>query len=278
MRQRDASTDEIRRDIAQTRARIGETVEALGAQLNPSLLKQRVKDSVHEATIGKVQNMASETKDRVVNSGRGLVQVVRDNPIPAAMIAGGLGWLLFGRRSSDERRPLEGRAVGAVVDLEEDEGSITTYDDVYNEHASPPEGTTSRAGSSVRGAAESVAAGARSATERVASSTQDAARAVGRTAREQGARVADSYEENPLILGAIAVAAGLAVGFAMPATQRESRLMGMKRDELLDSVKEKASEAKEKVQSAVARTKSEVQSTITDVAREELGAIGGAQT
>ena len=262
MRQRDASTDQIRKDIAQTRERIGETVEALGAQLNPSLLKQRVKDSVREATIGKVQNMASETKDKVVSSGRGLVHVVRDNPIPAAMIAGGLGWLLFGRRSSEEprRRPIEGRAVGEFDDVAESQGAVTTYDDAYYEHAPAREGAVSRASSSVRGAAENVA-----------SSAQDAARGVGRTARQQGARVADSFEDNPLILGAIAVAAGLAVGFTMPATQRESRLMGTKRDELLDSVKEKASEAKEKVQHAVSRTKSEVQSTITEVAREEFG-------
>ena len=102
----EATSGAIRADIERTRERLGETVEALGAQLNPTHLKQRVKDSVREATIGRVQHMASMTRDRINETGRGLAQTIRDNPLPAAVAAGGIGWLLLSTRESRQRPAL----------------------------------------------------------------------------------------------------------------------------------------------------------------------------
>src|SRR5687768_1518629 len=96
----------IRAEIEQTRARLGDTVEALGAQLNPTNLKQRVKDGVREATIGRVQHMASNTRDRISETGRGLAQTIRDNPVPAALAATGISWLLFNRERASSPRSL----------------------------------------------------------------------------------------------------------------------------------------------------------------------------
>jgi ElaB/YqjD/DUF883 family membrane-anchored ribosome-binding protein len=264
---KDPSTAEIRADIARTRERMGETVEALGAQLNPSLLKQRVKDSVREATIGRVQDMASNTKNKVVNSGRGLVNVVRENPIPAAMIAGGLGWIIFGRRAGARQE------VRTVADLEADVDLYEYESASVGGQASIArgDGASAQAGSRERSAKERITSSAQNVARSVGDKAQDLASGVGNTARAGGERVADTFEENPLVLGALAAAAGLAVGFAFPSTQRESQIMGSKRDELVDTVREKASEAKDRVQSAVERTKSEVKSTIGEVARDEFG-------
>src|SRR5687768_14763010 len=98
---RPEQTAAIRDDIERTRDRMGDTIEALGERLNPARIKQQVKENIREATIGKVQNMANNAKHRVEEGGRGLVATIRENPIPAAMIVGGLGWLLFARRSGD---------------------------------------------------------------------------------------------------------------------------------------------------------------------------------
>src|SRR5689334_13273089 len=101
MRQDDSSDSAaaIRADIESTRARMGETLEALGTRLNPDRLKQQAKDTVREATIGRVETMARNTVDRATSAGRSAATVVRENPIPVAMIVAGIGWLAMrGRR------------------------------------------------------------------------------------------------------------------------------------------------------------------------------------
>jgi hypothetical protein len=62
---------------------------------------------------------------------------------------------------------------------------------------------------------------------------------------------------------------GLAVGMTLPATEKESRIMGSKRDELMDKAKDAISETKDKVRSAAERAVPEVRDTLKEVAREE---------
>ncbi|HUE95345.1 MAG TPA: DUF3618 domain-containing protein [Longimicrobiaceae bacterium] len=93
------STVAIEEEIQRTRERMGQTVEALGKRLNPDRLKHEVRQNIREATIGKVENMARIAADRVDETGHSLMDNIRENPIPAAMVGIGLGWLLMnGRR------------------------------------------------------------------------------------------------------------------------------------------------------------------------------------
>ena len=46
----------------------------------------------------------------------------------------------------------------------------------------------------------------------------------------------ETFDQNPMVLGAVAAAVGLAIGMTLPATEREARLMGGRRDELIDKV------------------------------------------
>src|SRR5947207_8423388 len=94
-----SSSAAIRADIEATRARMGDTLEELGSRLNPDRLKQEAKDTVREATIGRVQTMARNSVDRATNAGRTAADVVRENPIPVAMIAAGIGWLALRGRA-----------------------------------------------------------------------------------------------------------------------------------------------------------------------------------
>ncbi len=261
----------IREDIERTRERMGDTVEALGERLNPARLKQQVKDNIREATIGRVQTMANNAKTRVEEGGRGLVATLRDNPIPAAMIVGGLGWLLFARRGGDAEVPVTALPV------------TTNYEPVWTENAhgsiESEDGRMARVGGAISGgastAAHRVADGASGAAHRVAdaassvgtkvsSGVSSAAQGVASTARAQSRRVADSFESNPLALGALAAGVGLAIGMSIPSTEPESRLMGSKRDELLDQAKSRVSETKDRVVSAAERVVPEVRSTVTE--------------
>lgn len=292
MSQDDRSTDEIRADIERTRERLGATVEALGAHLNPSLLKQRVKDSVREATIGRAQTMARNARDKAEESGRSLIGTLRDNPIPAAMIAGGIGWLLFSKRRDRDRdnaaewdyhnalRATSGSSAhqeGATVDfshefperVENDRGTGSRAREASERVVSGARHAGESVVSGARSAGEAVASTARVASEKVASGTSRVAHTIADRARAGGQRVEESFDQNPMVLGVIAAAVGLAVGMTLPATEKESQLMGTKRDELIDKAKEAVSDAKEKVRHVAERAVPEVRDTLKEVAREE---------
>jgi ElaB/YqjD/DUF883 family membrane-anchored ribosome-binding protein len=279
---RTQSTDEIRADIERTRERLGDTVEALGAQLNPSLLKQRVKDSVHEATIGRVKNMASNARDKAEESGRGLLETLRDNPIPAAMIAGGIGWLLFNKRKTSIERSVATEVDydyrGAVrsgnsADVESADYSRqfpqVEQEGVAHRVASSAKDAGGKVASTARDAGEKVASTARTVGEKVSSSASSVAHGVADTARAGTARLEETMHENPMVLGVVAAAVGLAVGMTLPASERESRLMGSKRDELIDKAKDAISETKDKVRNVAERAVPEVGAALKEVAREE---------
>jgi hypothetical protein len=88
----------IRAEIRETRERMGDTIEEIGERLNPNRLKEQVKDNIRDATIGRVETMAQNAADRVSETRRTITNVVRDNPVPAAMVGIGLGWLIWNGR------------------------------------------------------------------------------------------------------------------------------------------------------------------------------------
>jgi ElaB/YqjD/DUF883 family membrane-anchored ribosome-binding protein len=95
----------IRAEIEDTRARMSDTLGELGDRLNPQVVKERVKDSIREATVGRMEDMARKTKERIDESSLTLMETIRENPVPAAIMAVGLGWLIVnGRR---QRSPSE---------------------------------------------------------------------------------------------------------------------------------------------------------------------------
>lgn len=264
----ESSSTALRAEIERTRERLGENVEALGAQLNPSHLKQRVKDSVREATIGRVQEMAHNTRERINETGRGLAQTIRENPLPAAMAAAGIGWLLLSSR--DQRasgRFISGEPDVSAIPDESYEGSglKAGLRNVAEEVAEKAHDLTERA----QDTAQRVVEKARETGDRVAYRTDAAVQRVTEKARTTARRVEHRYEENPMGLGAVALALGLAIGLSVPATRKEAALMGDARDRLLDKAREQVAETTGKVEAVVERAIPEVQSVVREAARDE---------
>jgi len=88
-------------------------------------------------------------------------------------------------------------------------------------------------------------------------------------AREMAQGVQRMLEENPLLVGAIAMGIGAAVGFMMPETRVESRMMGDARDRLVENVQQTAHDVVQKVQTVASETldtaKEKVQDAASDV-------------
>jgi hypothetical protein len=125
----DTEEQRIRSRIEQRRARMGATIEEVGAHLNPDHLKQELRTGVREqveqtkrdirgATIGRAETLINDMEDTVNRTSRTLMDTIRDNPVPAAMAGIGLGWLIVDARRHDEheRDRYDHRASGSDYD------------------------------------------------------------------------------------------------------------------------------------------------------------------
>lgn len=275
----ETSSAVIRAEIEKTRERLGETIEALGAQLNPTNLKRRVREGVREATIGKVQDMATNTRERIAETGRGLAQTIRENPLPAAMAAAGIGWLLL---SSREQRPTTTRFTNgepdefAIPDESYQESGVRArvrdvagnVADKANDLKEKAQEVTQQAVQKVRNTGERAVERARATGDRLTSRADEAAYRVRETARTTARRVEHQFEESPIGIGAVALAMGLAIGLSIPGTRKEAELMGDARDKLADRTREKIADTTDKVERVVQKALPEVKSVVRDAARE----------
>jgi len=107
-------TEEIRAEIEETRANLSATIDAIQEKLNPETLVEQVKETVkdtaanavdqakeqvREATVGRVEHMVNNATETARETGSGVIDMVRSNPIPAALIGLGLGWLFMNRQN-----------------------------------------------------------------------------------------------------------------------------------------------------------------------------------
>lgn len=96
---------------------------------------------------------------------------------------------------------------------------------------------------------------------------------VGDQAQQQFYHAKSSLQQtlydNPMALGAVALAVGTAVGLVVPETQVENRMLGPTRDHLVETVQERAKETMEKVQNVASTAVEQVQETVKQEARNE---------
>lgn len=128
-------TAEIRAEIEQTRSGMSETINAIQDKLNPQVLMDQAKDTLHEATadvlaqaketvidttsdiveqtkdtvreatVGRVEDMVTTASNTAKEAGSNIVDLVKQNPLPAALVGLSLGWLFTrGQGSSGSYR------------------------------------------------------------------------------------------------------------------------------------------------------------------------------
>jgi hypothetical protein len=104
----------LKRQIGRTRTQMETTINAIGERLSPEYLIEQAKSSAREATVGRIKDMTDEANRRVEGMSNSLGQTIRENPLPAALIGLGVGWLwMAGRnRSTGYRGYRDGRYAG----------------------------------------------------------------------------------------------------------------------------------------------------------------------
>lgn len=295
--------DVIRTQIEQTRAQMTQTVNSIQERLSPERLTREAKDKIKEATIGKVEEMADVASYKANRWRNNLVDTMKQNPIPTALVGIGLGWLLMeGMRSSDREEYTYHHSVydydNQRLYTPEDyyEGSYTgtgrstmenvqhrmsdathTVQDKTSRAVQGAKETASNMAATVSDTASNVAHTVTDTASNMAHTVTDTAKDVSYRAQEkmryQAQRAKSNFqymlEENPMAVGAMAIAAGATLGLMLPSTQKEDELMGDTRDQLLEQAKSTAKETAQKAQHVAEEAYESVKDTVKDEAQKQ---------
>ncbi len=263
-------TGNIKHQIVETRQQMGETIEAIQEKLSYNNVSEQVSDHIHnavetakeavyDATIGKAATFMKNIGDGISNTT--IVKTAMDNPFPFLLIGAGAGLLAYQSFSGKQRGSQE-RSMGSFRTPAAD----STFD---------------TAGSKVRGAADKVSNAVGSALDTVSGAvgsvyagTSDAAGKAYDKVGDFGTAAQEKYNyhinENPLAVGAVALAFGAAVGFAIPSTSYEGQLLGEARQQLMDKAQDAASGLIDSTKEVI----SETGHAVTDKANAAMQAIG----
>lgn len=255
-------TEQIKARIEETRSQMGETIDAIQDRLSFANISEQVsetvsnaietaKDTAYDATIGKAVNFMKDVGDGVTSSGA--FKTAKNNPFPLALIGIGTGLLVYqayakkssyrgsnggnyGRRLADGRDRTTGEST--FDSARQSIGNVAgkAYDGISDTATSALDTVANVAGSAYEGVAGKLSTAYTGAGD-LAHRAYDRAGEYGTMAHEKY----DEYlEENPLALGAIALAVGAAVGLSIPSTNYEGRLMGEARENLVQKAQDAA--------------------------------------
>lgn len=224
----------LEREIDQQRDHIGEIVDALGQKLSPGDIVDRMMRS------GKAGGG---------DFARNLSQTVRDNPVPALLASAGLIWLFASRHDGHSHAGDPGARYGDTTRMQPGVGTGGGTESAAGLHATtapaahdaqPP---MAHLGEKLHGVGDRIGHG------------RDVARD---SLRHGGERARNGFEhllhDNPMVLGALAMAVGSLLGAVVPISRKEDELLGdtgatlrSKVSESVDAAKGAASDLKRDV-------------------------------
>ena len=208
-----------------------------------------------------VGDLTSNVRDTAGGFGSGVVEMVRANPIPAALTSAGIGWLLLnrsqgnGKGNTSMNRGMSSSAsapspVSSPASLMRMKGSMSTSEQGQSEGSALD--ALGNVASTAKSKAGQLVGQAGNSVGTIAGSAQDRARDLGNSAQNaaQGtqSRVANVLHENPMNIGMVALSLGIAAGFLLPETPTEDRLFGEARDALMGKTTETIQKSQKMVQ------------------------------
>lgn len=279
----------VRDRIEATRERMGETIEEIGERVNPTRVRRELKANVKR----KARNTMRDVEHGVTETGRGIWNRIRENPIPAGMVGVGLAWLMANggderasRRevfAGDDLSPYGGYPRGGVSRGYEDESSeeqgraAQAVDEVrekgheaadrLREKGHDAMDTAREKGSELKHRAEESMHDAREQASQWGHEAKYLARRIEH-------RVEDSVQENPIAAGAIAAALGFAAGMMIPETRQENEMFGSTRDRLMDRAESKARQAGTKAKEVARETGESAKRAVNEAVDEVMHTDG----
>jgi ElaB/YqjD/DUF883 family membrane-anchored ribosome-binding protein len=267
------SPHQLEREIDATRAELLSTIEELEHRLSPSDL---------------INQLWGQVRQHGGDFGGNLGQKLRDNPMPVLLTTIGIAWMMAsngrqhdsvymsGSRLYDGEGSANGNGRSRVREagerVRETGERIRERMHGVRHRMHDVRDKVQGARDSMRHRADEAREGVVSARERASGSTQhmrERARSMSSSARYRASQAHSGFshllEEQPLLLGAIGLAAGVIAGAALPPTEQEDRAFGKTRDRALERAKqasaEKARLVRERAEEAAESTKSALKSS-----------------
>lgn len=271
---RERASEQVEALTDQAKTRVEEITEQAKDKLKETVQEtvQTAKDAVYDSTIGKagevMQNVgetvggaAQQVGTTISGAGSSAMTTIRRNPLPVALIGLGLGMLYLRRsdrrRDSDRYAEFDGGAQRGFEGTQavrggDGEGTLGRARRAVGDFAGGAQervwDATSQTWDTVAGAAGQARDGVSSAAGQVAERASDLGGQLQQGARRVQFQYRQSVQENPLAVGAVALAAGAAVGMMLPSTRAEDRWMGETRENVVNVAEEAARSTIEKVQ------------------------------
>lgn len=88
------SPEAIKTDIERTRQDMSSKIEQIQARLSPDHLKVQAQETVRDVMRDSTESLTSYLSENSKELGASVAHVIKHNPIPAALIGLGIGWLL----------------------------------------------------------------------------------------------------------------------------------------------------------------------------------------
>jgi ElaB/YqjD/DUF883 family membrane-anchored ribosome-binding protein len=232
-------TDVIEQEIDATRADMRATLEALEHRFS----FERLVD----LTVGRVRERGGEFAGN-------LTDAATQNPVPLLLASIGIGWMMLtSRRGGRENEGVStpGATSGIRRRMGEMRGRAAETADRVHGAVDSTRDTLRSAADSTREALRNATQSSRETFEHTTASLQHTAESVRDTAtraasvtREQVEHARERMDrllhEQPLMLGALGLAAGAIIGALLPTTEHEGRMLGEMRDKALNEVAQKS--------------------------------------
>lgn len=264
------TTAELAREAEARRAELNRTADSLKNRLSPGQMIDEIFGYLGRSDSSlALHNLKTQ---------------VRDNPLALALIGGGLAWLFAGPTARDQlSHQTSGHASHGGSGGPSVGNSATSASHALGQAGHSMSSATRNAASGV-GQAASAATGAvgdawQSATHAVADGASATADAARHYAGSASSGFSDLFEREPLVVGALGVAVGAALGALMPTTRLEEKNLGplaeKAREETAALAKQAASTAQRAVDAVVHAAEDEGLGTSDLAAKAERIAKAG---
>ncbi|MFW6060907.1 MAG: DUF3618 domain-containing protein [Phycisphaeraceae bacterium] len=258
--QRETDPQALRADIADTRRRLGETLDIVQERLSPSYLKTQA-----------IRIMKQRSKE----AGYRVRDTIRANPWPLLITGAGLTWMIGSlSRGIAQRRPSQRIAA--------EREQAPSYEEQGRERESVTDQARQQS-ERFRAQAQDIGHRASQRASEFGHQVSDRASQMGEQVRGQSQQAFDSiqstYKAHPLTMGLATLAAGLAAGMLIPASRKEQQWMGETSRDLMEEAKHYGKDAFERGKHVAERTyetakeeaKQEAQSESESFKREVQG-------
>ncbi|MCB4825051.1 DUF3618 domain-containing protein [Roseicella aerolata] len=295
------SSAEIEREVEETRAGLTDTLDELRERASPGqLFEQAIDYARGSGGTEFMRNLGQQVRDNplpllLIGAGIGWLMMAGNRPAGASATMPSSGRMTGAGMTGTSRTVGSG---GTRVRVYGEEGQSLTgrassaMGSARDSVAGAADQAIDRAGQAYRGAADAASSAAESVRETAgsvadsmrgaASMAADRAAGTGQEIRAQAGEMGEQarqgvtwlMREQPLVLGAIGVALGAAVGALLPGTETEDRLMGQTRDAVADRVQATAQEGYERVKDRAGEHLERAQAAVGQ-ATDQAGGAGG---